>query len=45
MGHQARVMWRDGLQAGLHFSRSFDLNDAPAEAIGLRRLWIDMVPR
>ena len=47
VAHRFKVAWVEGGQVGLAFETSWDLEsaDLPAEAKGLRRLWVDLTLR
>lgn len=45
--YRMRTVWMQGSQAGLSFEVAWDLEnlDLPAEARGVRRLWLELAPR
>lgn len=43
---RTRVVWRHGTECGVDFVEAYDLSRAvPAHIAGLRRLWVDQLPR
>ena len=42
---RTRTVWRHGREFGVDFIEAHDLHAAPPQLMGLRRLWLDQLPR